>query len=100
MMEGTAEEDEQVPAARQATYNEPSHKAKGKPGGNRTNLVMTKAEMWEGEKATNPSLEKKVKDLMAKDKLTRREALEFIKAEKEHEQEKKGEEAKKSQYDM
>lgn len=100
MMEATAAEDEKVPAERKPTYNEPGTKPKGKPGGNRTDLVMTKAEMWEGEKATNPSLEKKVKDLMTKDKLTRREALEFIKAEKEHEQEKKGEEAKKSQYDM
>jgi hypothetical protein len=98
MMEATAAEDEKVPAARKATYNEPSHKAKGKPGGNRTDLVMTKAEMWEGS-AKNPSLEKKVKDLMVKDKLTRREALEFIKAEKEHDEEKKGEEAKMSQHD-
>ena len=98
MMEATAAEDEKVPAARKPVYNEPSSKPKGKPGGNRTDLVMTKAEMWEG-KAKNSSLEKKVKALMAKDKLTRREALEFIKAEKEHEQEKKGEEAKMSQYD-
>jgi hypothetical protein len=98
MMEATAAEDEKVPAARKPVYNEPSSKPKGKPGGNRTGLVMTKAEMWEG-KAKNQSLEKKVKALMAKDKLTRREALEFIKAEKEHEQEKKGEEAKMSQHD-
>jgi hypothetical protein len=98
MMEATAKEDEEVPAARKPVYNEPSSKPKSKPGGNRTGLVMTKAEMWEG-KAKNQSLEKKVKDLMVKDKLTRREALEFIKAEKEHEQEKKGEEAKMSQHD-
>jgi hypothetical protein len=98
MMEATAAEDEKVPAARKPVYNEPSSKPKGKPGGNRTGLVMTKAEMYEG-KAKNQSLEKKVKDLMVKDKLTRREALEFIKAEKEHEQEKKGEEAKMSQHD-
>ena len=98
MMEATAAEDEKVPAARKPVYNEPSSKPKGKPGGNRTGLVMTKAEMYEG-KAKNQSLEKKVKALMAKDKLTRREALEFIKAEKEHEQDKKGDEAKMSQHD-
>jgi hypothetical protein len=98
MMEATAAEDEKVPAARKPVYNEPSSKPKGKPGGNRTGLVMNPAEMYEG-KAKNQSLEKKVKDLMTKDKLTRREALQFIKAEKEHEQEKKGDEAKMSQHD-
>ena len=71
---------------------------KGEPGGNRTDLIMTPAVTSEA-KAKNPSLEKKVKDLMAKDKLTRREALEFIKAEKEHDEDKKGEEAKMSQHD-
>jgi hypothetical protein len=99
MMEATAAEDEKVPAARKPVYNEPSSKPKGKPGGNRTDLVMTKGEFWEGKKVTNPSLEKKVKDLMTKDKLTRREALEFLKAEKAHKQDKKGEEAKMSQHD-
>jgi len=70
---------------------------KGKPGGKRDELIMTPAVTSEA-KSKNPSLEKKVKDLMAKDKLTRREALEVIKAEKEHEQDEKGEQAKMDQY--
>jgi hypothetical protein len=46
------EEDEAVPAERKAKYNDPTtvptqHKH-SKLGGDRTNLVMTKAEMWEG----------------------------------------------------
>ena len=48
----TKEEDERVPAARPAHYNEPTKTPKHNPsnlGGNRTNLVMTKAEMWEEE---------------------------------------------------
>jgi len=44
--------DEAVPAERPAHYNEPTKTPKHNPsnlGGNRTGLVMTKAEMWENE---------------------------------------------------
>ena len=52
IMEGKVE-DETVPAERPAKYNDPTrvptqHKHSNL-GGNRTGLVMTKAEMWEGE---------------------------------------------------
>ena len=52
IMEGAAD-DEAVPAARKAVYRDPTtvptqHKHSNL-GGNRTGLVMTKAEMWEGE---------------------------------------------------
>ena len=43
--------DETVPAERPARYNDPTKTPKHKPsnlGGDRTGLVMTKAEMWEG----------------------------------------------------
>jgi hypothetical protein len=39
--------DEKVPAASKPKYHEPTKKPK--PGGDRTDLVMTKAEMWENE---------------------------------------------------
>ena len=44
--------DEAVPAERPAHYNDPTKTPKHNPsnlGGNRTGLVMTKAEMWEGD---------------------------------------------------
>jgi hypothetical protein len=53
IMEGV-KDDEAVPAARPAHYNEPTKTPKHNPsnlGGNRTGLVMTKAEMWEGEES-------------------------------------------------
>jgi len=52
IMEGTREDDERVPAERRARYNEPTKTPKHNPsnlGGNRTDLVMTKGEMYEGE---------------------------------------------------
>lgn len=54
IMEATVAEDEAVPAARKAVYRDPTtvptqkHKHSNL-GGNRTGLVMTKAEMWEGD---------------------------------------------------
>ena len=52
--------DEAVPAERPAHYNEPTKTPKHKPsnlGGNRTGLVMTKAEMWEGEEGEHERIE-------------------------------------------
>ena len=60
IMEGTKEEDERVPAARPAHYNEPTKTPKHKSsnlGGNRTGLVMTKAEMWEGEETAHERMD-------------------------------------------
>lgn len=54
IMEATVAEDEAVPAERKAKYKDPTtvpvqkHKHSNL-GGDRTNLVMTKAEMWENE---------------------------------------------------
>ena len=53
-------EDEKVPADRPAHYNEPTKTPKHNPsnlGGNRTGLVMTKAEMWEGEEGEHERIE-------------------------------------------
>jgi hypothetical protein len=52
--------DEAVPAERPAHYNEPTKTPKHKPsnlGGNRTGLVMTKAEMWENEEGEHERIE-------------------------------------------
>ena len=52
--------DEAVPAERPAHYNEPTKTPKHKPsnlGGNRTGLVMTKAEMWENEEGQHERIE-------------------------------------------
>jgi len=54
------EEDEEVPAERPAHYNEPTKTPKHNPsnlGGNRTGLVMTKAEMWENEEGEHERIE-------------------------------------------
>ena len=59
IMEGV-EDDEAVPAARPAHYNEPTKTPKHNPsnlGGNRTGLVMTKAEMWENEEGEHERIE-------------------------------------------
>ena len=111
IMEGR-EEDEAVPAARPAHYNEPTKTPKHNPsnlGGNRTGLVMTKAEMWEGEengtiadslgeklhstfsKVTDMAIKQLVTDGWDKD-----QAISFLQAEIEE----KGKEAAMSQYDM
>ena len=111
IMEGR-EEDEAVPAARPAHYNEPTKTPKHKSsnlGGNRTGLVMTKAEMWEGEengtiadslgeklhstfsKVTDMAIKQLVTDGWDKD-----QAISFLQAEIEE----KGKEAAMSQYDM
>jgi hypothetical protein len=55
------EEDEKVPAARKAKYHDPTavptqHKHSNL-GGNRTGLVMTKAEMWENEEGAHERIE-------------------------------------------
>ena len=111
IMEGR-EEDEAVPAARPAHYNEPTKTPKHNPsnlGGNRTGLVMTKAEMWEGEengtiadslgeklhstfsKVTDMAIKQLVTDGWDKD-----QAISFLQAEIEE----KAKEATMSQYDM
>jgi hypothetical protein len=111
IMEGR-EEDERVPAERRARYNEPTKTPKHNPsnlGGNRTGLVMTKAEMWEGEKngTIADSLGEKlhstfskvtdmaIKQLVA-DGWDEDQAISFLQAEIEE----KGKEATMSQYDM
>jgi hypothetical protein len=112
IMEGTKEEDEEVPAARPARYNEPTKTPKHKSsnlGGNRTGLVMTKAEMWEGEKSGTiadslgeklHSTFSKVTDMAIKqlvaDGWDEDQAISFLQAEIEE----KGKEATMSQYDM
>jgi hypothetical protein len=112
IMEGTREDDEAVPAARPAHYNEPSKTPKHKSsnlGGNRTGLVMTKAEMWENEKSGTiadslgeklHSTFSKVTDMAIKqlvaDGWDEDQAISFLQAEIEE----KGKEATMSQYDM
>lgn len=103
--------DEKVPAASKPKYHEPTKKPK--PGGDRTDLVMTKAEMWENEeheggkhdeieKQLNPKLHDalhKVKNMIIKDLVadgfTESEALMFL----QHEMEEKGMEAVMGQHD-
>ena len=112
IMEGTREEDEEVPAERRARYNEPTKTPKHKSsnlGGNRTGLVMTKAEMWEGEESGTiadslgeklHSTFSKVTDMAIKqlvaDGWDEDQAISFLQAEIEE----KGKEATMSQYDM
>ena len=112
IIEGTREEDEEVPAERRARYNEPTKTPKHNPsnlGGNRTGLVMTKAEMYEGEengtiadslgeklhstfsKVTDMAIKQLVADGWDED-----QAISFLQAEIE----KKGKEATMSQYDI
>lgn len=104
MEDSRKEEDENVPAERKPEYHNPTKKSK--PGGNRTNLVMTKAEMWEGE-GHGHSLEGKLHDTFSKvtdlaikqlvaDGMDPMEAVSFLK----HEIEKKAKEATMSQYDF
>ena len=104
MEDSRQEEDEKVPAERKPEYHNPTKKSK--PGGNRTNLVMTKAEMWEGE-GHEHSLDSrlhdtfnKVTDLAMKQLvasgLDPMEAVSFLKDEIE----KKAKEAMMSQYDF
>lgn len=111
IMEGR-EEDERVPAERRARYNEPTRTPKHNPsklGGNRTGLVMTKAEMYEGEengtiadslgeklhstfsKVTDMAIKQLVADGWDED-----QAISFLQAEIEE----KGKQATMSQYDM
>ena len=109
IMEGR-EEDEAVPAARPAHYNEPTKTPKHNPsnlGGNRTNLVMTKAEMWEGADKMETSLGEKlhsafnkvtdmaIKQLVA-DGWDESQAASFLKVEIEE----RAKEAINAQYDM
>ena len=104
MEDSRKEEDEKVPAERKPEYHNPTKKSK--PGGNRTDLVMTKAEMWEGEDHGH-SLEGKLHDTFNKvtdlaikqlvaDGMDAMEAVSFLK----HEIEKKAKEATMSQYDF
>lgn len=103
--------DEKVPAASKPKYHEPTKKPK--PGGDRTDLVMTQREMWENEeheggkheeieKQLNPKLHDalhKVKNMIIKDLVadgfTESEALMFL----QHEMEEKGMEAVMGQHD-
>lgn len=104
--------DEAVPAERPAHYNEPTRTPKHNPsnlGGNRTGLVMTKAEMWEGEgdesiqKALGEKLhstfnkvtQMAIKQIVA-DGFDPSEAISFLKMEIEE----KAKEATMAQYDF
>jgi hypothetical protein len=104
------EEDEEVPAERPAHYNEPTKTPKHNPsnlGGNRTGLVMTKAEMWEGEESVEKAIGEKlhstfnkvtqmaIKQIVA-DGFDPSEAVNFLKMEIE----KKAKEATLGQYDF
>ena len=118
IMEGI-KEDEAVPAARPAHYKDPTtvptqHKHSNL-GGNRTGLVMTKAEMWEHDEEHEEGAHERIegmldtklhdafhkvtgmimKDLMA-DGFDEGEIKNFL----QHEIGEKGEEAKMSQYDL
>ena len=111
IMEGR-EEDERIPAEEPAHYNEPTKTPKHNPsnlGGNRTGLVMTKAEMWEGEgdesiqKALGEKLhstfnkvtQMAIKQIVA-DGFDPSQAVSFLKMEIEH----KAKEATMAQYDF
>ena len=107
------EADIKRPATLKPKYHNPEKKQKS--GGNRTDLVLKKGEMWESHE---PDMDPKHEEMESKinpklhdilhnvaDKIiqelegagfTRFEALAFI----EHEIEEKGEEAKMSQYDL
>jgi hypothetical protein len=61
--------DEAVPAERPVHYNEPTKTPKHNPsnlGGNRTGLVMTKAEMWEGADRMEDIMNVKLKEAFEK----------------------------------
>jgi hypothetical protein len=102
--------DEAVPAERPAHYNDPTRTPKHKSsnlGGDRTNLVMTKAEMWEGEESIESALGEKlhsafnkvtqmaIKQIVA-DGFDPSEAISFLKMEIEE----KAKEATMGQYDF
>jgi hypothetical protein len=104
------EQDEEVPAERPAHYNEPTKTPKHNPsnlGGNRTGLVMTKAEMWEGEGSIEKAIGEKlhstfnkvtqmaIKQIVA-DGFDPSEAVSFLKMEIEE----KAKEATLGQYDF
>ena len=103
-------EDEEVPAERPAHYKEPTKTPEHNPsnlGGNRTGLVMTKAEMWEGEESIEKALGEKlhstfnkvtqmaIKQIVA-DGFDPSEAVSFLKMEIEE----KAKEATMAQYDF
>ena len=105
-------EDEEVPAERPAHYNEPTKTPKHNPsnlGGNRTGLVMTKGEMWEGEgdesiqnalgeklhSTFNKVTQMAIKQIVA-DGFDPSQAVSFLKMEIEH----KAKEATMAQYDF
>lgn len=102
--------DEAVPAERPAHYNDPTKTPKHKSsnlGGDRTNLVMTKAEMWEGEESVEKALGEKlhstfnkvtqmaIKQIVA-DGFDPSEAVNFLKMEIEE----KAKQATLGQYDF
>lgn len=107
IMEGTRQEDEGVPAERPAHYNEPTKHNSSNLGGNRTGLVMTKAEMWEGEESIEKALGEKlhstfnkvtqmaIKQIVA-DGFDPSKAVSFLKMEIEE----KAKEATMAQYDF
>ena len=102
--------DEAVPAERPSHYNDPTKTPKHKSsnlGGDRTNLVMTKAEMWEGEESIEKALGEKlhstfnkvtqmaIKQIVA-DGFDPSEAVSFLKMEIEE----KAKQATMGQYDF
>lgn len=102
--------DEAVPAERPSHYNDPTKTPKHKSsnlGGDRTNLVMTKAEMWEGEESIEKALGEKlhstfnkvtqmaIKQIVA-DGFDPSEAVNFLKMEIEE----KAKQATMGQYDF
>ena len=102
--------DEAVPAERPAHYNDPTKTPKHNPsnlGGDRTGLVMTKAEMWEGEESIEKALGEKlhstfnkvtqmaIKQIVA-DGFDPSEAVNFLKMEIEE----KAKQATLGQYDF
>lgn len=116
IMEGI-KEDEAVPAERKAKYKDPTtvptkHKHSNL-GGDRTNLVMTKAEMWENEEHEDEAHERiegmlnqklhdafhKVTGLIMKDLMDDGFNEGDIKLFLQHEIEEKAKEANLSQYD-
>lgn len=113
IMEGVTE-DEAVPAARPAHYNEPTKTPKHNPsnlGGNRTGLVMTKAEMWENEEGEHERIESmldtklhdafhKVTGMIMKDLMDDGFDEGDIKLFLQHEIEEKAKEATMSQHDF
>lgn len=96
------ETEEKIPAEVKPAYQDPSKHQKA--GGDRTALVMKKAEMWEDDEASDefkldPKLHQVLHKLVAALKKSGLDA-EDIQLLVKHEMEKKGEEAVMGQWDM